>query len=189
MSKLQVLAASRRKKIDEKKQDGGVAEARTHVSRLSISDSPLKENTKPGSRIALGRQKPLSSPVAAEAVVPPGRPLPGATYPIGTGDAADDMEVDHTTPGLDLASADDRDANHGDAPREACVISTRNTPSAFARTLFASQSSTAISSHSQNFSLPYTMSPAFDANAFAKPSPDDVVLAAQAQGSRFAKPK
>jgi hypothetical protein len=30
-------------------------------------------------------------------------------------------------------------------------------------------------------------SPAFDASAFAKPSPDDVVLAAQAQGSRFAK--
>ncbi|KAH7312281.1 P-loop containing nucleoside triphosphate hydrolase protein [Stachybotrys elegans] len=56
-------------------------------------------------------------------------------------------------------------------------------PSAFARTLFGSAPA---KPRKETFAMPYTSSPAFLAAAFSKPSPDDVVLAAQAKAGKKA---
>ena len=68
------------------------------------------------------------------------------------------------------------------------VMTPRATPSAFARTLFGSAPSKAPRPD-EIFAMPYTSSPIYVAEAFAEPSPDDVVLAAQAKGSSFARTK
>lgn len=66
---------------------------------------------------------------------------------------------------------------------EPCVMPEVTRPSPFAATLFGPSDNAPTP---QNYPLPYTAAPSFSAKPFLQPSPDDVVLAAQSQGSRFA---
>ncbi|KAL2888776.1 Elongation factor 1-alpha [Ceratocystis lukuohia] len=57
-------------------------------------------------------------------------------------------------------------------------------PSAFAQTLFK-LSPSSVNTVPQEYPMPYTASSDYAADAFIKPSPDDVVLTAQAQARKF----
>ncbi|KAM0316730.1 hypothetical protein ACHAPQ_011245 [Fusarium lateritium] len=122
MSKLQALAAARKKKIDEKKELERVEQG---VQNLSVHDS----------------QKDDGSP-----------------------------------------------SKGGFIDEDFTVVVSQATPSAFARTLFGSAP---VKTHRPDvFAMPYTSSSSFTAHAFAEPSPDDIVLAAQAKAGKklVAKP-
>lgn len=167
MSKLQALAAARKKKTEEKKNTPKAEAtngAEGDMKRLSLADK--KENERPGfvkrqktsdhdSSIPQNLQpQPAAAPVAA-APSPPER-------------AVSDVEMK---------------TSHNE---DEAVIAAAVAPSAFARTLFGSAPP---KPQRDVFSMPYANSSSFVATAFAKPSPDDVVLTAQAQGSNFTKTK
>ncbi|EHK48198.1 hypothetical protein TRIATDRAFT_262741 [Trichoderma atroviride IMI 206040] len=64
------------------------------------------------------------------------------------------------------------------------VVSHSHAPSAFARTLFGSALEADQTQRRHVFAMPYTQSSSFLANAFSEPSPDDIVLAAQAKAGK-----
>jgi elongation factor 1 alpha-like protein len=177
MSKLQALAAARKKKIDEKRQNDGVQDAQQKVSRLSISGTGLKENIKPGSSSLsnLKRQKASDAPSRLDAQSRSDQPR----------QIDRELKVEESSK-MDIDLPDQRPAEE-DGSQEECLVVVPTTPSAFASTLFAPVSNSSIFPTPQSLPLPYTSSPAFDVEVFAKPSPDDIVLTAQAQGSRLAK--
>lgn len=151
MSKLQALAAARKKKREEQKsetpQEGttrnGAPETETlraKVSKMDIRHEEAPQNPSPAAPSAL----PDSLPGPAPAL---------------------DGTVDSHAPVVEKAQ-----------------------PSTFAQALFKSASETP-QPHHQFYAPPwlaFTTDEAL-AEAFSKPSPDDVVQAAQSQGSRFAK--
>jgi elongation factor 1 alpha-like protein len=61
-------------------------------------------------------------------------------------------------------------------------------PSSFASTLFGTSSNATVR-RAEAYPFPYTASPSYSAKPFLDPSPDDIVLAAQAKGSRFSGKK
>jgi elongation factor 1 alpha-like protein len=195
MSKLQALAAERKKKNEMKKEQEKAAQAEAGLKDLSISDQVpnLKENQPPSS--AAKRQK-LSDgssglskslrPVIDKAPQPqPEREtaVKAQEYSPASHDqspeTATDMSADKTTPSA-FASA-----LFGPPP----VIPNRAEPSAFAQTLFGPAPGDGTKRKQDVFAMPYTMSSAYNASVFSEPSPDDVVLAAQAKGSNFARAK
>lgn len=185
MSKLQALAASRKKKTEGTKQEEKVGEVKTSISRLSISETGRKENARPGSSIAAARHKLPGRSIPAQDTK---RPLEISAQATSFNNAGD--PATSTASSGSLQESDSVDTEMRDLPDEDCVVSATFQPSAFARTLFGPPP-TAPATHisPQTIPMPYTASPTFDVAAFTKPSPDDVVLAAQAQGSRFANTK
>ncbi|KAF4334168.1 elongation factor 1-alpha [Fusarium beomiforme] len=163
MSKLQALAAARKKKTEEKK---GLERAERGMERLSINESQ-KEN-----QPILGRARQNLEPTLQ--VKLPLKEEPTEIEAVTNNHQQGDIKA--TPKGW---SVDE------DFP----VIMPRATPSAFARTLFGSAPANPPSPD-EVFAMPYTSSPIFVAEAFAEPSPDDVVLAAQAKAGKkpVAKP-
>ena len=80
-------------------------------------------------------------------------------------------------------------APHIPAEKDTIDIVRRQKPSTFAQTLFKSAPEESTEYRREMFAMPYTASSVFQASVFSKPSPDDVVLAAQSQGSKFGKVK
>jgi elongation factor 1 alpha-like protein len=158
MSKLQALAAARKKKIDEKKE---LERVEKDVENLSVRDSQ-KENDKTLSQ----KQMP--------------QPTPQVVSPLN------DIEPEVTTDDnkqKDFGSP----SKGGFIDEDFTVVVSQATPSAFAQTLFGSAP---VKTHRPDvFAMPYTSSSSFIAHAFAEPSPDDIVLAAQAKGSNFTRTK
>lgn len=162
MSKLQMLAAARKKKAEEKNAKDSVEQARAKMSELSVEERPVsKENVS----LAGGFSKRLkTSETTAEGRMPltdvgPSRPeQPNQTTAEAT--------PSHQSPA---------------EPEEKPVIE-KARPSGFALTLFG-PSNSPKPKRQELFTLPQAgLSPSI-LEAFAKPSPDDVVLAAQAKGS------
>jgi elongation factor 1 alpha-like protein len=154
MSKLQALAAARKRKNEEKKEHERVTKG---IKTLSLADQ--KEN-KPPRRQALKPPTitPVETPVEPEPVpVPQPEPEP----------AKEDF--------------------YKKLLAEMPIIPPRARPSAFAQTLCGS--APAKPQQPEFFPMPYTRSPFFNAKAFAEPSPDQIVLAAQAKGSNFTRTK
>lgn len=182
MSKLQALAAARKKKTEEKKESSKTAvnpAPENEMKRLSLSEQK-KENERPGIGLAK-RQKTSDTRVPlAQAGTTLGfggtsqtfEPAPPSSEPI----AASDEGSSDTKPLVGLTREDE------------AVVKSAQAPSSFARTLFGSAPETSRTQRDV-FAMPYTSSSAYTASAFAKPSPDDIVLTAQAQGSSFAKTK
>lgn len=175
MSKLQALAAARKKKNDDKKEQEKASQAENGIKRLSLSDHTNKES--PGSAPSPAkRQKNSDRPALMSQRRGP-----------------DELQASQTEQCGALQNAE----MALDEERAATVVRTdhipiatsKAAPSAFAQTLFDSAPDSRQANRPDVFAMPYASSSAFLATAFSEPSPDDVVLAAQAKGSNFAKAK
>ncbi|KAF5724752.1 elongation factor 1-alpha [Fusarium mundagurra] len=155
MSKLQALAAARKKKTEEKKE---LERAGKGLERLSINESQ-KEN------------QPILGQV---------RQAPEPTLQVKSPPQEESTEVAAIT---DNQKDIDSDPKGLLMDEDLPVMMPRAAPSAFARTLFGSAPSKAPRPD-EIFAMPYTSSPIYVAEAFAEPSPDDVVLAAQAKAGK-----
>jgi elongation factor 1 alpha-like protein len=156
VSKLQALAAARKKKAEEKKTAEKIGQAEEKLSglRLGQKEARGKENEKQRAGWPSKRQKvsePEEPNIPAQQDQEP-RPVP----------------------------ADESDANQEE---EEVIPVEAAQPSAFAQTLLGSASTPTTPASLQTFALPYAAFPSSVADAFSVPSPDDAVLAAQSKGS------
>ncbi|UKZ59632.1 uncharacterized protein TrAtP1_000933 [Trichoderma atroviride] len=165
MSKLQALAALRKKKAEEKKDQERTTPPEDEVSKLSISDSRNKENT------GLGSKLKHDSAVASDAPAQEGE-IPKGVVGNSVGGHADSPAINESESSVNTK------------PEEEPVVSHSHAPSAFARTLFGSALEADQTQRRHVFAMPYTQSSSFLANAFSEPSPDDIVLAAQAKAGK-----
>ncbi|KAF9876363.1 elongation factor tu gtp binding domain protein [Colletotrichum karsti] len=169
LSKLQALAAARKKKTDVKVTDDKVDRAEKRMSSLAINE-PSKEHERSGSGLLAKRQK-----LSADAKSQPSTSSQPPQQDPSTSDAPSGMDVDtaNGTPNGEVEQAEDE-----------CFVVPSTRPSAFAATLFGPGQDSAATS--QTYTMPYMASSAFVPSAFAQPSPDDIVLAAQAKaGNKF----
>ncbi|KAJ4012975.1 hypothetical protein NW766_006791 [Fusarium irregulare] len=158
MSKLQALAAARKKRTEEKKEQEKVTK---DVSNLSIAESGKENRAPPSQR----RQAPPAASqdfALQQETTKDHKPI------------VEDKKQEDTAAGY-------KDPFLLDGFPEVEVVSQAK-PSAFAQTLFGS--APAKSQRPDVFAMPYTSSSIFAAQAFAEPSPDDVVLAAQAKAGK-----
>lgn len=173
MSKLQALAAARKKKTEEKKDQDQAVKG---IRRLSISENPetvKKENMAPA---AFPKRQKLSDPREQVGSSPP--PLRDLNAkPQFSSSIKRETEL--------LAGYEANDAPE-DMEIEGTAATPHSAPSVFAQTLFGPAPGASRKRQSDLLSMPYTTSSSFSAAAFDEPSPDDVVLAAQAKGSNFA---
>lgn len=165
MSKLQQLAAARKKKAEEK-----IEQTQTKMAQLSVDNaSKTKENIPPPGPFGK-RQKTSTSTSEGRhplTLVEPARP-----------DAPQQPPVDPTT------SQEPKPNMEIDAPLA------KARPSAFAQIIASGQySSPQKRKAMEEFTLPYLEIAPSAIDVFSKPSPDDVVLAAQAKGSIVGKAK
>lgn len=187
VSKLQALAAARKKKTEEKKEQDKASEAETGMKRLSLSGHATKQSMSvspsPAKRQKSSEKQALR-PILRSSVPPDGSPShpeelgePGKVYNAGKGNHKGESVA---KPNPTIPSVDD----------DQVVMTAFNAaPSAFARTLLGSAPECRQTNRPDSFAMPYATSPAFLATAFSEPSPDDIVLAAQAKGSNFALAK
>ncbi|KAI1805349.1 P-loop containing nucleoside triphosphate hydrolase protein [Daldinia bambusicola] len=169
VSKLQALAAARKKKAEEKKSDEKQPQDTTrNLSRLSttsVQPESTKENLRPASEIrretaglpGTNVAKTMEDKLQSE----PERIGPGPTH--------------SPEPGLaeSLPTA---------VSFETAAAATAATPSPFARALLGSIKPS-ITSPPKTYPFPYINLTSSVTDAFSAPSPDDVVLAAQSQAS------
>ncbi|KAL8305858.1 hypothetical protein RB597_003462 [Gaeumannomyces tritici] len=167
MSKLQALAAARKKAAESKKAGTGDAQVpQQQMGNLSLGEADLtKENCNPALgamerlRIAASITKATApSPVPPAPSSPPDPPLQG--------------------PGFGQV---DEPPTVGDMDMPLPVVSQ---PSAFARTLLGPPATSRAVTQQQSFALPYMAFMSTVVDAFSQPSPDDTVLAAQAQAGK-----
>lgn len=173
MSKLQALAAARRKKNEEKKGSDKTSETESDLKKLSISESSKKENRPPTQKPSQNTSSKTQDDLSDQ-------------KPGGSLQHSKDF----------LAKQSDPSAGSKSGMQEAAfvveqreVTTKLSSPSAFARTLLGSAPEAQTSQRQNVFAIPYTSSSSFSAGVFAKPSPDDIVFAAQAKGSGFARTK
>lgn len=158
MSKLQALAAARRKKAEEQK---GVSSKSLEMpmTKLKLEDQVKSQEAVP--LVSKGHRTETQQPQKRKNSAPHEKNIP---------------EFESSSPGLSF---------------EQNVEQLQAAPSAFANALF-SEGPRATSAQSRSmFTLPYVQNIVVEAtNAFAGPSPDDIVIAAQAKGSNVsAKPR
>lgn len=174
MSKLQAIAAARKKKTAEKKQQDRTIETTTNLSKLHL-DGSQKENRPPG----LGkRQRTIK-----ESDLHSG----SQSLPL------DDKAPDETSPANDDMGEPKKKKQPSYLDDYQAYTTTRGrpaAPSAFAQVLCGLAPKTEPKPPRQEiFPMPYTNHPSFNPAAFDEPSPDDIVLAAQAKGSSFKRKK
>ncbi|EFY91233.1 TEF1 protein [Metarhizium acridum CQMa 102] len=179
MSKLQALAAARKKKNDEKKEQAKASEAESGMKRLSIADDSQKGTTKGASSPA----KRLRGPD----MLASSRPI------LGRGDSRSEScqnTQSSAAPVAAIASQQEpgkpnqyplvqwEEQEEDAEPAPACA------PSAFAKTLFGPAPEDRQANRPDFFAMPYAASSSFLATAFSNPSPDDIVLAAQTKAGK-----
>ncbi|KAM3562973.1 hypothetical protein MY1884_001518 [Beauveria asiatica] len=160
MSKLQALAAARKKKTEQKKEQENEIKAEKGLQELSISSQKSSGQA----------QIPHTSASSVPLPMPEGTCLESEPLP---------------TPNAPLSSATDEPMPGMEA--HVNVVDQRPTPSAFAQTLIGS----ALGGRKRNqdvFAMAYASSPTYLASAFSEPSPDDIVLAAQAKAGKKVTP-
>jgi len=146
MSKLQALAAARKKKAQEQKSSGSTG-VETPMSKLTL-DPSKPTDSKAGSSRGFPQRKRKDS-----------NPHEKAPIPIERESPKESQDIPMKTQPLDQAE-----------------------PSAFANTMFSTPSKPS-NQPDKFFTLPYNATPVASTDAFAGPSPDDVVMAAQSKGS------
>lgn len=168
-SKLQALAAARKsKKAGEKKEPESSATSSSQSTPAEASPVPKKDSIRLDIRIPSKR-----SPRAELEGERGDKSLLGR-------DTTEENAEAHSTLKPEVKPASQEHSPPDAAP---CIMPRATMPSPFASTLFGSSSDTKPTPES--YPLPYTAVPSFSAKPFLQPSPDDVVLAAQSQGSRF----
>lgn len=162
MSKLQALAAARKKKTSEKKESEKAIEAEDGLKNLSIAERTKQSNA----------TAPSKSPSRLDTT-----PKQAATQ--SESSTTKEGEATHST----------TQSSQHPIDTQASAEAQRTSPSAFARTLLGSAPGDQGPRSQDVFAMPYTSSSTFFAGAFTQPSPDDIVFAAQAKGSGFARTK
>lgn len=173
MSKLQALAAARKKAAESKKAGAGDAQVpQQQMEDLSLGGADMvKENFNPTlGAMARLRINPNTANTTTAIATPPALPTPGGLP---------DPPPQDSGFGLGNEPPPDSDL---DMPLP--VIAQ---PSAFARTLLGPPANPRTVTQQQSFALPYMAFMPTMVDAFSQPSPDDTVLAAQAQGSLMGK--
>ncbi|RDA89820.1 hypothetical protein CP533_3019 [Ophiocordyceps camponoti-saundersi (nom. inval.)] len=178
VSKLQALAAARKKRNIEKREEDDISQASDGVKRMSLADNTNNQRPSlPESVEKPIQQPPLPSP-ASFSVSHPRDEQRRKPFEKSNEAPEQDRETSYPTP--DLSHSLGKDGNPVAMP--VC----RAAPSAFARTLLGSAPDRHQANRPDVFPMPYAASSAFVASAFLKPSPDDVVLAAQAKAGKKA---
>ncbi|PFH56039.1 hypothetical protein XA68_17172 [Ophiocordyceps unilateralis] len=178
VSKLQALAAARKKKNNERKEQDGISQANDGIRRLSLADSTNSQRPgPPPSSSGQPSLRSLPSVSRSSEVLPHQR----AEQPRQSSmDSRVAREQGSETP---LAMLDSPSPARTDGDDE--VASFRQAaPSALARILLGSAPDRRQANRPDVFPMPYAASSAFVAAAFLEPSPDDVVLAAQAKAGK-----
>lgn len=163
MSKLQALAAARKKKALEQRSDGA-SEVERPMAGLSLTD----QATGPGAGIEGTKATAASK-------------KPSRGFPLRKRKDSNPHEKPLKAPvQAEMPSETSEDAPMSNPPLHLDPVE----PSAFASTMFSSRGHPPLSHQANLFTLPYTaaQNPA-STNPFAGPSPDDIVRAAQSKGS------
>jgi hypothetical protein len=171
MSKLQALAAARKKKAEEQK-----------------STSSGNDVAKPMEKLALGSEK--SAVQTTGGSVEPSQNVASAnehhirTYPARKRKSSSP----HRKPSV---PAEPTKSEVLDEVQSLDELVPQAKPSAFASAMFGNERTASLAHSSALFSLPYVRGVSVEpTDAFAGPSPDDVVIAAQSKGSAHsARPK
>ncbi|RDA88040.1 hypothetical protein CP532_5306 [Ophiocordyceps camponoti-leonardi (nom. inval.)] len=183
ISKLQALAAARKKRNIGKKEEDDISQAGDDIGRLSLVDRT--NDQKPG----------LPASLEKSSLRPP---YPGSTAPDVSHHGQEQRrklpKKSNEAHEQDQAKAASKpDVSRSLRPEgDAAVMSfCKAAPSAFARTLLGPAPDRRQANRPDVFPMPYAASSAFVATAFLKPSPDDIVLAAQAKAGKkaVAEPK
>ncbi|KAH9885042.1 hypothetical protein F4778DRAFT_761735 [Xylariomycetidae sp. FL2044] len=179
MSKLQALAAARKKKADDQKssrksEQGELKEITQKIDRLPLGEKtkPLQENLRPSTMPDAAKPDVKSSPKAS------GLPILDSMHNNSTKEMsisdrlpiAEDTGIKHRT--------FLRTARSPAAPEPAA-------PSAFAQALLGPVTSSVASATTlrNQYPFPYMSYTESVVDAFSGPSPDDIVLAAQSKAS------
>ncbi len=171
MSKLQKLAAARKKKADEKLAQEKIEQTRNQLTDLSVSESPSAKENNPSTGPFSKRLKTSESTAEGRGPLPPAEPKRPETPQQSLQNITNEQHA-AAGPGPGQVS-------------EKALAKDKARPSVFAQTLFGSPSDIPKRRPLDFFPLPYATSSVL--NAFSKPSPDDVVFAAQAKGSILGK--
>lgn len=201
LTKLQQLALARKKKLEQQQSSEEQTEdTRQRLGDLSMKEtSSLKENRHPEGGGFSKRQK-LSNTAAAGRM---GTTEPAAADSEKRPTASQEQsraQIFKSQPHATMDGVEERDA----APKPLwapCQTSSESSPnelnpgpgmaepSSFAQTLLGSSAVEPELPATKFFALPYIAYSPSLADAFSNPSPDDVVLAAQAKGSITGKGK
>ncbi|CAM1506378.1 Fc.00g060190.m01.CDS01 [Cosmosporella sp. VM-42] len=167
VSKLQALAAARKKKTEEKKLQEKLGQTEKGIHKLSIVDELHKENQHPS--LGPKRQK-ISESTALE-------PRRRSSHSSLSGDSPKRKEEHDEA--LNPAQPEVQAAPPVPAPPP-------KAPSAFARVLCgpAPKDRKPHFNPEERLPFPYTRFSLFNPSAFDEPSPDDIVLAAQAKAGK-----
>lgn len=167
MSKLQALAAARKKKAEEQKLENRNTSSGT---KKAVPDA-AKEHAAPISGALVerssSRQDIKSLPIHTTAQIYPSQDR--ATH-----------ELNHKA----IQTQVSKSPAAVDSLIEPLALAT---PSAFAQTLLGSSISSSAPVPRNHYPIPYMSLTSSVADAFSEPSPDDVVLTAQSKGSLLAK--
>jgi len=172
ISKLQALAAARKKKVEDRKSgEEKSQDASESLGRLSLKEALDGEQPESvAKRRRLGREP---------------EPGPAAT----PDDCQDPPPTQVDSEDLTSSMGLDGQADMGPPePQTEVLEAPLAHPSAFAQTLLGSSLDSQGRAQLESFSYPYlALSPSCVQDAFSGPSPDDRVLAAQAKGSLSGK--
>jgi elongation factor 1 alpha-like protein len=174
MSKLQQLAAARKKKAEEQKSG--------ESSKDKEQEKDIKGTTKQMLQLSVGSKdgstkSPLASRTNSSADVPATQapktqvPQPETRKRKNSDVVQSEGPVAKSSGKSSVSPADDS------APFEPAA------PSAFAQALLGSATTPSANMPNASYALPYMAFTSSLADAFSGPSPDDVVLTAQAKGS------
>ncbi|RYP16914.1 hypothetical protein DL765_004838 [Monosporascus sp. GIB2] len=162
MSKLQALAAARKKKAEDQKSEKVVKETTRQVDQLSLS-SPSEGNEE--------KMRPLGSAVGKESMSAQAR---ANLKPQGRDETQESRPEKVATQSTEPAPSP---AIEKAPPLETAA------PSAFAQALLGPVSNPATHAQQNHYPLPYMNLASSVTDAFSEPSPDDVVLTAQSKAS------
>ncbi|KAK0739094.1 hypothetical protein B0T21DRAFT_361924 [Apiosordaria backusii] len=158
MTKLQALAAARKKKAQEKTSEQEVEQTRTQMTGLSVSSTPTQKENTPLSGAFSKRLKTSSSTAQGRVPIIPTEPR-----------SESEQSVEPITKEPEVVAE----------PVQVPPVK-KAQPSAFAQTLFGGPTPTFTI---QQDVVTLGLAPSV-LEAFSKPSPDDIVLAAQAKAGK-----
>ncbi|KAG5928356.1 hypothetical protein E4U42_000802 [Claviceps africana] len=183
MSKLQALAAARKKKNDEKKEQPKTLQVEAGIKRLSISDvvqkDDVKTSTYPSKKLRSNDESVLARPA---------RKNSSSQKPSSSLSADKEHNKNGASHELNSITSNDTPNGDGAGSSDSSNWVINSTPSTFAKVLLGSAPDNRKANRPEFYAMPYAWSSSFASNAFSEPSPDDIVLAAQAKVGKKATP-
>lgn len=171
MSKLQQLAAARKKKAEEQKSASeDVEQTQVKMEELTVNDNQASKENRPLAGLFGKRVKTSETTAQGRIPLTMAEPTRPESTPAQAPEVAPSLQQEAVLP-----------------EPEPVLAPPKANPSAFASTLFGPSSDIPNRKPREVFTLPYMAMTWYTPETFDKPSPDDVVLAAQAKGSLTVK--